>query len=282
MTVGQVAVLAVVGLVAGVAGGMLGIGGSIVFIPALGLLFPGVGYGLYSATALICNVFVGLGAAIGHWRHRRVIPQVVRLIVPLGVVAALGGVFAANCLERYGLDKVLWGVFGLVVCQMILDNVRKMFQRAPPVLTTGDAVDGRRVNLVRALPAALPAGLLAGLLGIGGGAYSVPSQQMFLDMPQKNAIANSSVTMVVFCAIAAVVKNATGLPAGVSHWEPVALAGWLVPSAILGALVGSRLTHALPERLVRGLFLAFLGWTAYQCFFEKVKVAELLGGWLGV
>jgi len=283
LTAWKVAALVAVGLVAGIAGGLLGVGGSIVFIPALGQLFPELGYGAYAAAALICNVFVGLGAAVGHWIHRRIIPPVVKLIIPLGVAAAIVGVVAANALERLKLEKVLWAAFGAVILWMAWDNVRKLMRRHdPPALTTGDGLDPRKVNLLRTLPVALPTGFLGGMLGIGGGTFSVPAQQIFLHMPQGNAIANSSVTMVVFCGIAAVTKNLTvSLPAHVTHWDPLILAGLLIPTAIVGALVGSRLTHVLPARLVRGLFLAFLLWTAYQCFFEKVKLPALVRGWLG-
>jgi len=282
ITLAKGATLVGVGLLAGMVGGMLGIGGSVIFIPALGQLFPQTGYGVFAAAALICNVFVGAGGAVGHWRNRRVILQVVRLIVPLGVVAALAGVFAANALEKR-LDRVLWLVFGAVCCYMLYNNARRLLRRhQPAAMSAGEAVDPKKVNLPRTLPVALPAGFLAGMLGIGGGVYSVPSQQLFLGMPQKNAIANSSATMIVFCLIAAVVKNLTlALPPGGSHWHPLALAGLLVPPAVVGAFIGGHLTHRLPDRLVRGIFTAFIAWTIYKCFFAKGDLIGLVRGWLG-
>ena len=276
-TVAKCAILAGVGVVAGMAGGMLGIGGSVVFIPALAQLFPETGYGVFAAAALVCNVFVGAGGAVGHMRNRRVIPRVVKMIIPLGIAGAVVGVLVANVLEK-GFDRVLWLVFGAVVCYMLVNNVRRLFRGGhPPALTSGDALEAQKVTVSRASAVALPTGLLAGMLGIGGGVYSVPSQQIFLGMPQKNAIANSSATMVVFCAIAAVVKNVTvQLPTGYTHWDPLALAGLLIPFAIVGAFVGGHLTHRLPERLVRGLFVGFLVWTAYKCFFVNGDLPGLI------
>ena len=271
------------GLVAGIGGGMLGIGGSVIFIPVLGTVFPKVPYGVFAAAALICNVFVGAGGAVGHYRNRRVIPKVVRMIIPLGIVAAVVGVLMANTLEDKGLDEALWVIFGVVVCYMACNNVRKLFHRGEPAaLDAADTLDPKKVSLPRVSAVALPTGFLAGMLGIGGGTYSVPSQQLILDMPQKNAIANSSATMIVFCAIAAVVKNVTlPLPGELSHWDPPLLAAVLVPSALFGAFIGGHLTHKLPDRLVRGLFVCFLGWTAYKCFFVKVNLPEMIGGWMG-
>lgn len=277
LTLAKAVILAAVGLVAGTAGGMLGIGGSVVFIPALAQIFPETGYGVFAAAALVCNVFVGAGGAVGHWRNRRVIPRVVRLIIPLGVAGAVVGVLVANFLERR-FDQALWLIFGVVVCYMLYNNVRRLFARSQAAaLASGDALDPRKVNVARVSAVALPTGLLSGMLGIGGGVYSVPSQQIFLAMPQKNAIANSSSTMIVFCAIAAVVKNLTvPLPEGYTHWDPLMLAGVLIPFAIFGAFLGGHLTHKLPDRLVRALFVAFLVWTLYKCFFVNGDLPGLL------
>jgi len=281
-TLARCATLVGIGLVAGSAGGLLGIGGSVILIPALAQVFPNVEYGLFAATALVCNVFVGAGGAVSHWRNRRVIPKVVWMIIPMGVAAAVTGVFAANALEQ-GYTNVLWLVFGLVVCYIVYNNLLRLFRPAgPKALTTGDRLDAAKVCLARASAVALPTGFLSGMLGIGGGVYSVPSQQIFLHMPQKNAIANSSATMIVFCAIAAVVKNVTvTLPPGFTHWDPLRLAALIIPSAAFGAFLGGYLTHKLPDRLVRTIFIAFLVWTLHKCFFVKGNLPGLLQGWLG-
>jgi len=280
-TLARCATLVGIGLVAGSAGGLLGIGGSVILIPALAQVFPDVEYGLFAATALICNVFVGAGGAVGHWRNRRVIPKVVWMIIPMGVAAAVAGVFAANALER-GYTRVLWLVFGLVVCYIVYNNILRLFRTGgAQALTTGDRLDPAKVHLAGASAVALPTGFLSGMLGIGGGVYSVPSQQIFLHMPQKNAIANSSATMIVFCAIAAVVKNVTvNVPAGFTHWDPLRLAALIIPSAAFGAFLGGHLTHKLPDRLVRGIFIAFLVWTLHKCFLVKGDLPGLIQGWL--
>lgn len=281
----RIGILAAVGLVAGIAGGMLGIGGSVVFIPVLGMVFPGVGYGVFAAAALICNVFVGAGGAIGHWRNRRVIAKVVKMIYPLGIAGAVVGVLVANALEKQ-FDSLLWVIFGVVICYMVYNNVRKLFHRnTPAALSADDDLPLENVTWPRVSGVALPTGFLAGMLGIGGGTFSVPSQQIILDMPQKNAIANSSATMIAFCAIGALVKNVTmTLPEGVSHTDPLILAALLIPPALLGAFLGGHLTHKLPDRLVRLLFIAFLLYAGKESLFADRKGMAFfrrVGDWLG-
>jgi uncharacterized membrane protein YfcA len=272
-------VLAAVGLVAGALGGMLGIGGSVIFIPAMGEL---LGRGrndlflVWAATALICNVFVGGGAALGHYRNRRVIPRVVKMIIPLGVAGAVVGVLAANVIP----PRYLWLIFGVVVGYMIYRQVGKLFSKSEPdALRHGDSLEGIHTSWPRVSLVAGPTGFLAGMLGVGGGIYSVPSQQLILDMPQKNAIANSSTTMVVFCAIAAVVRNLTLVPPeGITRLDPLILAAVLVPTALVGGFFGGHITHKLPDRLVRAIFVGFLLWTAYKCFIPKGRILEFFSG----
>lgn len=274
-----ISILVAVGLVGGLLGGLLGIGGSIVFIPAMGQLL-GSGrkdmFVVWSAVALICNVFVGAGGAFGHWRNRRIIPQVVKRIVPLGTAAAIVGVLAANVLD----GRVLWLIFGAVVCYMAYISVLKLFHKSESAaIRSGDDLGSINITWPRVSAVAAPAGFLAGIIGIGGGIFSVPSQQMLMHMPQKNAIANSSITMIVFCSIAAIMRNLSPLPAGVTHADPLKLAAILVPPALVGAFLGGHLTHRLPDRLVRALFIGFLVWTAYKSFVKEADIPGLLRDW---
>ena len=55
-------VLVMIGLVMGVFGGLLGIGGSAVMIPAMIIFFKGNQH-LYQSSAMICNFFVAVSAA---------------------------------------------------------------------------------------------------------------------------------------------------------------------------------------------------------------------------
>lgn len=278
----SIVLLAAVGFVGGMVGGLLGIGGSVIFIPAMDALLSGGRADLYvvwAGAALVCNVGVGAGGALGHWRSRRIIPGVVRLLIPLGIAAAIVGVLAANTVP----PRALWIAFGAVCVAVFYRNVRKLLSRQETAALDASAeLDRSRVNLPRASAVALPTGFLAGMLGIGGGIYNVPSQQIFLGMPQKNAIANSSASMVAFCTIAAIVRNSTLPPIdGVAWHAPLLLAAVLVPTAVVGAMAGGHLTHRLPDRLVRLVFTGFIGWTIWKCFVGKGDLPGLVADWLG-
>src|SRR2546421_36480 len=85
--------LALIGLVAGASGGLLGIGGSTVMIPGLVLVFgatPGDRQHLYQAAAMIVNFFVVAPAVLRHHQARAKIVGLVGL--PAGLAGGLLGV----------------------------------------------------------------------------------------------------------------------------------------------------------------------------------------------
>ena len=79
---------AVIGLSAGLLGGLLGIGGSVLIIPGLILYmsaagtYDGTEQHLIQAAAMICNVFIAAPAVIAHWRNRAVMLPVIVWLAP--------------------------------------------------------------------------------------------------------------------------------------------------------------------------------------------------------
>ena len=95
-------ILAGIGLLMGLFGGLLGIGGSVVMIPALVLVW-GENQHLYQASAMICNFFVTAAATVAHRNANMIISDIVRLLAPsaaggvvLGVLLSNSSLFAAS------------------------------------------------------------------------------------------------------------------------------------------------------------------------------------------
>jgi uncharacterized protein len=94
-------------------------------------------------------------------------------------------------------------------------------------------------------------GFASGLTGIGGGTVMVPLLTGLLNMPQRRAHATSLV-IVIFAALAAVSQY---IARDEVRWE-LALA--LTIGAVVGAQVGTRTMHAIPDRPLRMIFSIFL------------------------
>ena len=250
--------LALVGLAAGLSGGLLGIGGSIVMIPAMTELMGSHPH-KFQAAALIANFFVAGPALVQHIRARATIAPVLRTLIPATAVAALVGVACSEAPLFRGDGAVyLTGLFGVFLLYVAISDVARG-QRGRPKdhsAPRGGWITARRI----VLGIAIPTGLVSGLLGVGGGVLSVPLQQRILRIPLRSAIANSAATIVALSLVSATAKmTALALRHPDCTWDaPVRLAAFLIPSAIVGASIGGRLTHVLPLGIVRAAFIVLL------------------------
>ena len=88
-------VLAATGIVMGLFGGLLGIGGSVVMIPAL-VFFFGENQHLYQASAMICNFFVGASSVVVHKKADVLMTDVIKWLVPAAAFGIIIGVAISN------------------------------------------------------------------------------------------------------------------------------------------------------------------------------------------
>ncbi len=125
---------ALIGVLAGVASGLLGIGGGILFVPALTILL-GLHQVQAEATSLLAIVPVAL---VGSWRQRaygNLRIQDAAVMGGLSVLGVIAGVALANALP----ERVLRIGFAL----LLLNMARQLLRRG---------LDGRRRRLAQAPP----------------------------------------------------------------------------------------------------------------------------------
>jgi uncharacterized protein len=111
MSGGEVIAAAALGFAGGVVGGMLGVGGGIVFVPALALVL-GLSQVDAEATSLLAVIGVG---AVGAWRqasYGNVRPRDGAVMGLLSVAGVASGVALANVLPEHAL-KLLFAAFML-------------------------------------------------------------------------------------------------------------------------------------------------------------------------
>ncbi len=253
-----------IGLIAGGFGGMLGIGGSILMIPAMMILL-GPNLHVYQGAAMIVNFFVVVPATLQHVRRHAVMRDVVRVTIPVAAGTVLLGVWLSESPWFRGPNEIyLSRLFGAFLWYEAVFNLRRALA-GPSVRRASSETPPRppapwwRI----ALCVGVPTGFVGGLLGVGGGILAVPTQQVFLKTPLRSAIANSAATIVCLSAIGAVFKNIKLIEQGVPAMRPLQLAALLIPTAVIGGYLGARLTHKLPLRVLR-LFLVvillYAGW----------------------
>jgi uncharacterized membrane protein YfcA len=271
-----IACLVLIGLIAGCLGGLLGVGGSIVMIPAMMLLL-GPDLHVYQGAAMIVNFFVVVPATLQHIRHKAVVPSIVRATIPSAAVTVLLGVQLSQSRWLSGANEIhLSRIFGLFLWYEAAYNLWRMLPRPPrpntPALNP-DAAAGEAFSFWRVVATVgFPTGFIGGLLGVGGGILAVPCQQLFLGLPLRKAIANSAATIICVSAIGATFKNYHLAHDGVALARPIGLAAILIPTAVLGAHAGARLTHVVPLRLLRLLLAVLMAYAGWKMIDRQAKI----------
>lgn len=243
-----------IGAVAGTLGGLLGVGGGLIIVPALLYLFhaqdftDSVVMHLAVATSLAAIVFTSASSALAHHRRRAVLWRPVGLLVP-GIL--LGGVLGALIAGQLP-GEVLRVLFGAFECAVAWQLVR---DSGPPT---------QRELPGAAVLAAVGAGIgsASTILGIGGGVFIVPFL-VWCHVDLRKAVATSSACgfPIAIAGGGGMVASGWGVPdlpafsIGYVYW-PAALA--IACTSVLAAPVGARLAHTLPVQTLRRTFAVFL------------------------
>jgi len=251
----QILILAGVGLIAGLLGGMLGVGGSVIMIPAMVALFgqqqrAGFNQHLYQAAAMMVNLAVVAPAAWRHYRAGAIVWPALGRMAPAAVGLICVGVWVSDRFDGPAGAVWLGRLLAVFLGYVVVLNVRRLIAGR-----TG-TVAAPRITWPGGLSVGGVMGFVAGLLGIGGGAVAVPLQQTVLRLPLRQGIANSTAIICLTAGVGAAYKNLSLETHGLAWGDSLTLAALLGPTAIIGGLIGGRLTHVLPLAAVR---LAFIG-----------------------
>lgn len=261
-----------IGLVMGLFGGMLGIGGALVMVPALVWAF-GENQHLYQASAMICTFFVALAASAVHRKAKILFPSVLRWLLPAGLAGILIGVAVSNMpLFRGKNSYLLARCFGAFLLYVAGYSIWGLFR--PPQETFGNANDngqaptdivlaGRQKTYCAGI--GLLTGFASGFLGIGAGTVVTPLLQMALGFSIKRAMSHSAAMILGISWLGALYKNATLNYHHQIDWhQSLLMSLWISPPAIVGGFLGGRLLHILPRVWVQVVFIGVVLFSAYK------------------
>ena len=254
ITFSDILFLIMLGFISGVVGGMLGMGGGVLKVSNLHLLF---GYEMVFArvVSLLSYVVISISAFFRYRRYNLILWNVVKMLIPSAILGALIGVILGNYINER-LIEVFLGLYALFSGIIVLNQIwtepyEKEIESLPKEAANETAVSGIGIGM----------GFISSVIGISGGVLSTPLQQSMLKLPLKNSIANS-VTTAIFCSLtASVLIMWTGLHSGYFSFSKVLLTTLcLIPGNIAGGQVGSYLTKRLSVNYVRVLFaiMAFI------------------------
>lgn len=263
----QLATMPAIGLIAGILGGLLGIGGGLVIIPAL-LLLLGQPFGpgslhIFKIAALATAIVLSIPAARQHLRARAVVTSMLPSLELFGIAGVIGGVVIAAQMSGTA-TRVLQNVFGVAMLLFVAAQIW-LATRLSATASAGASCPAPRRWGKLGLFVGFPAGVVSGLLGIGGGAWAVPAQNLGLGIRLQTAIGNST-CMIVGVALTAAISKSISVShmAGLRWIDGWILALFLTPGAVLGGGIGGKLTHRLPVQKVRVIFLGLMALTGLR------------------
>lgn len=255
--------LFVLGIVAGVASGMFGIGGGTIIVPVL--IFLGMTQTEANGTSLAALLLpVGIFAVLSYSRNGLLIWRV-SLIIALGLLA--GGYLGAELAQAMNPTLLLglYGVFLLYTGWRMADPIR-WFRQGTQSPEDAQDLKEPNTNLLAITAVGLAAGVASGLFGIGGGAIIVPLLVLLLDFGQKSAVGTSLGALLL----------PVGLGGALSYYQSgnleLAAAVPLALGLLAGAFFGAQITISLPAATVKKM---------YGVFLIVIGIRFLLGSLLG-
>lgn len=246
--------LLALGLVSGFLAGLLGVGGGLVMVPVLVVLFAQQGFEpawhmhLALATSLAVIVLTSVSSLRAHHAHGSVRWTTVKHITPGIILGTLLGAFAARHFSDFGLRLFFVAFLFFAATQMLLELKPKAHRELPgwPGMTLVGTVIGA----------------VSSWVGIGGGTLSVPFQ-LWCNVKLHDAIGTSAAIGFPIAVAGAVGYMAAGHGVqGLPAWSLgfvylPALAGIAAASWITAPL-GAKLAHRLPVKKLKRIFSVLL------------------------
>ncbi len=261
----QLTTLLIAGAAAGTAAGLLGIGGGVIIVPVLSLVFASEGVDpeilikVAVGTSLATIVVTAISSIWAHHRRGAVHWNLFRIMSPGVVTGSLLGAWIADWMPAS------WLTIGFI---LFMFGVSLQMALGAP----GAGRDLPGPWALRGVSAIV--GVISALMGIGGGALHVPYLS-WCGVPVKQAIATAAAIGLPLAVASTLGFIATGLDEtnlpshSLGYINLPAFAGVVVAS-ILFAPLGARLAHRLPDKLLKRTFAVFLFFLALRMAYDLV------------
>lgn len=253
----MLAVAIPIGLLIGLSLGALGGGGSILTVPALVYLLGQDTHAATTGSLLIVGVTALAGMA-AHHRAGRV--RVFQGLV-FGVLGIAGSYVGSQLSARVAPAALLaaFSLLMLVVAAVMLARSRRQEGVTQATRVDEGPIITLRPSFVCACPRALKVlvtasavGLLTGFFGVGGGFAVVPALVLALGFTMPVAVGTSLLVIAINSASALVSRLGHGVHL---DWT---LIGVFTLAAIIGSLLGGRVTSRVHPRLLSRAFTLLL------------------------
>ena len=263
--------------IAGIIGSLLGLGGGIILVPALTILFD---MPIHEAIGVsFIGVLVNSSSSSLVYIKNRMTDMRLSSILELGAVTgSIIGAYTALLID----SNILSAIFGIVLGYISIDMYRKLKKNSEDNNKESRSDDEREYydestneiitySVIREKEGTVLSvigGIFAGLLGLGGGAIFVPIMNRIMKVPIKVAIATSSFMIGVTSLVGALIFFNNG-------FIDVTLVSPIILGIFFGAQIGSRINKGIDKQILTNIFCLVLIYIALRMIINGLEIEVL-------
>lgn len=247
----------ITGALAGTLAGLLGVGGGIVVVPMLTLLFRNQHFPsvlimhMAVGTSLAIMIFTTLSSSYAYYQKNLIIWSLFYRFTPGLLIGAMAGSWIAKHISSENLT-IAFAIFMLVIATHMI--VQKQITKRRPL------PDFAHLTMASSL-----IGIFSGFFGIGGGSMMVPFFT-YCDVEMHKATGTSSFCGFPLALMGTISLIATGWDSAIASHAPIGSTGFVywpatlfvAITSVLCAPLGARLAIRLPSRTLRRVFAVVL------------------------
>jgi uncharacterized membrane protein YfcA len=266
-------------ILAGVLGALVGLGGGVLIVPMLTLIF-GLPIQYAIGASIIAVIATSSGAAVAYVRDN---VTNIRLGTFLGIATTAGAISGA-LLSGVLSAPLLFIIFGIVLLISVVPLLFKLGEEIPKGVKNDrwasllslsgsyhDQYSGMEIayEVTRTrlgLFVMYMAGVISGLLGVGSGTFKVLAMDTIMRLPMKVSTTTSNFMIGVTAAASAGIYFARG------DVQPL-IAAPVALGILLGALIGARLLMYLSNKTLRLIFIPVMTVVAIQMVLRGLGIS---------
>lgn len=252
----------IIGFLSAFVGSLVGLGGGIIFVPAMLFLFDNVEAFSWASPqtivgiSLITMVFTGMSSTLAYYKLKRVD---IRTGIIFLIGSLPGSVFGSWMNTKMDVQSfsLYFGILMIVIfCMMLVDREKLMKDKQLKITdkTRTFVIDNEtyqyNVPLIPAFILSFAVGILSGLFGIGGGTISVPAMILLFGIPVQIAI-GTSMFMIFFISM---ISSSTHIILGHIVWKYML---FFIIGSYIGGTVGARTSKLFTGKMLEN-FLKFV------------------------
>ena len=261
----------ILGAVSGLFAGMFGIGGGIIIVPALTIIFTSFGFELGTAirvamaTSMANMIFVSISSFYSNYKLNFVNKEAFIKAVPAVLFGTILGLLIAKIIDGRMLSVIFGIVMVATAVKMILENMMNQKSKIADLQPITQPLIFRLVFT--------GIGIIGGLTGLGGGFLSVPYLSNYY-MPIKPATGTSSGITLTISVIGTLFYWISGSGdfnsdyfIGYIFWLGVLI---MLPTSIIFANLGANLKNKMHDKHLIFVFSFLLILVSVKMIFPNI------------